>query len=153
MPLIKYQRYITYPDGNPAADRAQMILLYGGNVPVPLYGDKAGTAPLSNPVMTDSEGLAEFYAAPGEFITELAGEVFLFLVDPAEPDDAWPGVFVHEQAVPASVWTIDHHIGAPPAVTVLVAGQPVDAEVLHTGAESLTITFGSPTAGTALLRR
>ena len=153
MPLIKYQRYITYPDGNPAGNRAQQIELYGGNVMIPLFSDKAGTVPLSNPVMTDADGLAEFYAAPGEFITVLAGEVFLFLVDPAEPDDAWPGVFVHEQAAPASVWTIDHHIGAPPAVTVLNSGQPVEMTVQHTTAEQTVLTFSAPTSGTALLRR
>ena len=153
MPLIKYQRYITYPDGNPASNRLQQIELLGGNIAVPLFSDKAATLPLSNPVMTDADGLAQFYAAPGSFTTELAGEVFLFLVDPAEPDDAWPGVFVHTQLVAASVWTIDHHIGAPPAVTVLVAGQVVEGDVTHPSAEQSVVTFGVPTAGTALLRR
>jgi hypothetical protein len=153
MPLIKYTQYITYPNGNPASDREQTVLLLGGNVPVPLFSDKAGTVPLANPVTTDGDGLAEFYAAPGSFITELAAQIFHFQVDAGELDAAWPGVFVHEQVSSASVWTVSHHIGAPPAVTVLVAGAVVEAEVAHLNSESLTITFGAPTSGTALLRR
>lgn len=153
MPLIKYSQYITYPDGNPAANRMQQIELLGGNIAVPLFSDKAGTLPLSNPVMTDGDGLAMFYAAPGSFVTELAGGLFHFVVDATEPDDAWPGVFVHTQLVAATVWTVDHHIGAPPAVTVLVAGAVYEAEVEHLSAEQTQITFGVPVSGTALLRR
>ena len=153
MPLIKYAQYITYPDGNPAAEVMQTVFLLGGNVAVPMFGDKAGTLPLGNPLTTDGDGLLEFYAAPGSFITELAGQIFHFLVDAAEPDDAWPGAFVHEQLVAAAVWTVNHHIGAPPAVTVLVDGQVVEGDVVHTGPETTQITFGSPIAGTALLRR
>lgn len=153
MPLIKYAQYITYPDGNPAANRMQEIDLLGGNIAVPLFADKAGTIPLTNPVMTDGDGLATFYAAPGSFITILAAEIFHFEVDPAEPDDAWPGVFVHVQSVASAVWTIDHHIGAPPAVTVLQSGNVVEADIFHPDAEQTILTFSSPQTGTALLRR
>jgi len=153
MPLIKYSQYITYPNGSPASETTVPVLLTGGNVLVPLFSDKAGTVSLTNPAPTDADGLLTFFAAPGSFCTELAGEMFHLMVDPAEADDAWPGTFVHAQPVPAAVWTIDHHIGIPPAVTVLVAGQPVDGEVAHVDAGQLTITFGAPTAGTALLRR
>lgn len=153
MPLVKYSQYITYPDGNPAGDRMQQVELLGGNVAVPLFSDKAGTLPLSNPVTTDGDGLAMFYAAPGSFVTELAGELFHFTVDATEPDDAWPGVFVHEQPIAALVWTVDHHIGAPPAVTVLVAGAVAETAVTHPTPEQTVLTFSSPTAGTALLRR
>ena len=153
MPLIRYFQYITYPDGNPAADREQLVCLLGGNVGVPLFSDKAGSVPLANPLTTDGDGLAEFFAAPGSFITELAGEIFHFLVHPAEPDDAWPGLFVHEQPLPSSVWTVNHRMGVQPDVTVLVAAQPTEGEVLHLSPSSLTITFGAPVSGTALLRR
>ena len=153
MPLILYSQYVTYPDGNPASNRLQQVQLLGGNIAVPLFSDKAGMLPLSNPVMTDGDGLAMFYAAPGSFITELAGELFHFTVDATEPDDAWPGVFVHEQAVAASVWTVDHHIGAPPSVTVLIGGARVEATVAHLNNETTTLTFSSPQTGTALLRR
>lgn len=153
MPLIKYSQYITYPDGNPAAFRMQEIDLLGGNIAVPLFADKAGTIPLTNPVMTDGDGLAAFYAAPGSFITVLAAEIFHFEVDPAEVDDAWPGVFVHTQLVAASVWTIDHHIGAPPAVTILQGGNVIEGEIDHASAEQTIVTFTTPQTGVALCRR
>lgn len=153
MPLIHYFQYLTYADGQPAANAAFPVQLLGGNVLVPLFSDKPGTVPLANPILTDVDGLATFYAAPGEFSTDISGNVFHYDVDPTETDDAWPGVFVHEQAVAATVWTIAHHFGAPPDVTVLVDGVRVEATVEHVDTETTTLTFNPATAGTALLRR
>lgn len=153
MPLIKYGKYLTYADGSPAAGIVVPVQLLGGNVLVPLFSNKAGTTPKPNPVMTDGDGLAEFYAAPGEYFTDISGNVFHYDVDPTETDDAWPGTFVHDQAVAATVWTVAHHFGAPPQVTVLVAGQVAEADVFHPDPETTTITFGTPTVGVALLRR
>lgn len=153
MPLIHYGQYLTYADGTPAANRLAPIQLLGGNVLVPLFSDKAGTVPLANPVTTDGDGLAQFYAAPGLYFTEISGNVFHYAVDATEPDDAWPGTYVHDQGVAATVWTVAHHFGAPPAVTVLVAGQVAEADVFHPDPETTTITFGAPTVGVALLRR
>jgi hypothetical protein len=152
MPLIEYECYITYPDGHPAVGREQLICMLGGNVGVPLFQDKAGAVPLANPLTTDGDGLATFFAAPGSFITELAGELFHFMVAAAEPDDAWPGVFIHEQAAPAAVWTVNHHFGLEPSVTVLAAGQVTEGDVTHPTGEQTVITFGAPVAGTAYLR-
>jgi hypothetical protein len=153
MPLISYECYVTYPNGNPAANREQLICLLGGNIGVPLFTDKAGTVPLANPVTTDGDGLATFFAAPGSFITELAGDIFHFLVSASEPDDAWPGVFIHEQTAPAAVWTVEHHIGAVPAVELVIAGARVEATVEHPDSETTIITFSAPQTGTAYLRR
>lgn len=153
MPLIKYMQYITLPDGSPAAEMSIPIHLVGGSVLVPLFADKAAVTPLANPVTTDQDGLAEFYAAPGAFCAELAGSMFHLMVAADEPDDAWPGTFVHEQVSPASVWTIGHHFGVTPAATILVGGQSVEADVTHPDAETTVITFSAPTVGVALLRR
>jgi hypothetical protein len=152
MPLISYECYVTYPDGTPAANREQLICLLGGNVGVPLFTNKAGTVPLANPLTTDGDGLATFFAAPGSFITELAGDIFHFTVSASEPDDAWPGVFVHEQAVPAAVWTVNHHFGIEPSATVLVSDQVTEGDVTHPTSGQTVITFGAPVAGTAYLR-
>jgi hypothetical protein len=153
MPLIKYGQYLTYANGTPAANVLVPVRLLGGNVLVPLFSDKPGTVPLANPVMTDVDGLATFYAAPGEFFTDISGNVFHYDVDATETDEAWPGVFVHEQAVAATVWTVAHHFGAMPTVTVLVDGARVEATVQHVDTETTTLTFGPATAGTAFLRR
>ena len=153
MPLIHYGQYLTYADGTAVADVSVPVRLLGGNVFVPLFSDKAGTLPLANPVMTDSDGLATFYAAPGEYSTDISGNVFHYDVDPTETDQAWPGTFVHDQVVAASVWTVNHHFGAPPAVTVLLAGQVAEADVSHPDFETTLISFGAPAVGVALLRR
>lgn len=153
MPLIEYGQYLTYADGAPVAEVPVSVQLLGGNVLVPLFSDKAGTSPLANPVMTDLNGYATFFAAPGSYSTEISGAAFHYGVAPAEPDDAWPGVFVHDQDVPATVWTVGHHFGCSPAVTVLIGGQVAEAAVDHPDAETTTITFSTPVTGTAHLRR
>ena len=153
MPLIKYGQYLTYADGLPAAGITVPVKLLGGNVLVPLLSDKAGTVPLSNPVMTDGDGLATFYAAPGEYFTDISGNVFHYDVDATELDDAWPNLFVHEQVTAATVWTVAHHFGVEPSVTVLVDGVAVEATVEHPDTYTTILTFSPAVAGTAHLRR
>lgn len=153
MPLIRYTQYITYPDGNPASEIPVAVWLLGGNVPIPVFADKAGTAPVANPVMTDADGMISVYAAPGPLTAELAGQLFPFLVDPSETDDAWPGTFVHEQQTPATVWTVAHHFGVEPTVDNLVLSAPTAAEVTHPDTETTVITFAAPISGVAYLRR
>lgn len=153
MPLIKYTQYITYPGGNPAANILVPVWLLGGNVTIPVFSDKAGTTPVPNPVMTDVDGMISVYAAPGPVTAELAGQVFPFLVDATETDPAWPGTFIHTQAVAATVWTVEHHFGIEPSVEILVGGARVEATVTHSGDETTVLTFSAPQSGTALLRR
>jgi hypothetical protein len=152
MPLIKYGQYLTYPDGNPVSEQPYPVMLAGGNVLVPVFTDKSGT-PLANPVMTDTDGLLTFYAAPGHYVTDVSGTLFHHTVDETDPDDAWPGLFIHTQAVAATVWTVNHHFGVEPTVNTLVSGQSAEADVTHPTTEQTVITFGSPVSGTALLRR
>jgi hypothetical protein len=153
MPLIKYSQYLTYPDGSPAAEADFPVQLLGGNVLVPTFTSKAGTTPLANPVMTDVDGLLSFYAAPGAFYTDIAGTVFLYPVDGAETDDAWPGTFIHVQSSSSSTWTVNHHFGVEPHVEVVLSGTVANATVSHPSAEQTVITFGASTTGTAYLRR
>ena len=153
MPLIKYSQFLTYPDGSPAAEASFPVKLLGGNVLIPTFTSKAGTTPLTNPVLTDENGLSTFFAAPGAFVTDIAGTLFHYPVDEAEEDEAWPGTFVHTQASAASVWTVEHHFGVEPSTTVLVAGQALDGDVTHPDEETTVITFGTPVTGVALLRR
>lgn len=153
MPLIRYTQYITYPDGNPAANIAVPVWLLGGNIAVPVFSDKAGTAPVPNPVMTDVDGMISVYAAPGPLTAELAGQVFPFLVDATETDPAWPGTFIHEQAVAAATWTVEHHFGTEPTVQVVIGTQAALTAVDHPDDETTVLTFNPPQAGTAYLRR
>lgn len=153
MPLIKYAAYIYLPGGNPAANMLFPIRITGGNVLVPLRADKAGVSPLSNPLSTDEEGLLEFYAAPGTFCVELAGEMTHIMPAEDETDAAWPGTFIHDQSTPQATWTVNHYFGVEPSVSCLVAGQHTEVDVMHPDAETTVITFAAPTVGVAYLRR
>lgn len=153
MALIKYFQYLTYAGGDPAADDSFPVHLVGGNVLVPTFTSKAGTTPLTNPVLTDNNGLLTFYAAPGSYFTDVSGILFQYVVDPDETDDAWPGTFVHVQASASATWTVNHHFGVRPQVDVIVSGIPVEAGISHTDDETTVITFSASTAGTAYLRR
>jgi hypothetical protein len=152
MPLIKYTQFLTFPDGNPVDTMPYPVMRLGGNVLTPTYVDKAGTTPLVNPVLTDSDGMLTFYAAPGAYVTDVSGRLFQYVVDDDETDAAWPGTFIHTQASPATVWTIGHHFGIEPTVTVLVDAQDSQGDVSHPDDETTTITFGAPITGTAYLR-
>jgi hypothetical protein len=94
-----------------------------------------------------------FWSAPGDYEALLAGDRFHVPVDDTFTDPTWPGLWVHEQTTPASVWTVEHHFGVRPDVTVLIDGQASESDVSHPDDETTTISFGSPTAGTAHLRR
>lgn len=90
MALIKYTQSISMPDGQLASLRSVTVTPLGGNVRVPLFADKAGQQPLTNPVTTDDFGQATFYADAGLYVTDFAGVQYTFPVDPAETDEAWP---------------------------------------------------------------
>jgi hypothetical protein len=153
VPLIHYSQYIYLPGGNPAPNIDLPVYLAGGNVQVPLFANKAGTTPLANPVTTDADGFIEFYAAPGDYTVWLAGTVWDIVVDDDETDQAWPGTFVHEQSSPATVWTVGHHFGTIPTVSLVLSDTVAEAEVTHPDDETTVITFNVAQSGTAYLRR
>jgi len=65
-----------------------------------------------------------------------------------------PGLagFVHEQAVPLSEWVINHNLGRYPVAVVLDSGgTTVEGTIIHTDANSLTITFSGIFSGVARL--
>ena len=153
MPLIRHSQYVFYPGGGPASGILLGVNLRGGNQLVPLFSNKAGTTPQANPVTTGPYGEVDFYAAPGDYVVWLAGESFPVPVDASETDESWPDTFVHTQATPATSWTIGHHFGVRPSVTILVEDRVTEADVTHTDDETAVVTFGAPTGGVALLRR
>lgn len=153
MPLIRYSTYIFHPGGDPAAGVTVTVRLSGGSSPSLLRADKPGAVARPNPVQTDPDGLLWFYAPPGDYETWYGGTRWPLLVDESETDEAWPGLFIHEQAVPATTWTIDHWFGVEPAVTILRDGIERKAGVSHPTPTQTVVTFGTPTGGVAHLRR
>jgi len=153
MTLPLYSVALFFPGGNEAANWPVPISVRASNQDALVFADAAGDEPLDNPVTTDSMGVASFYAAPGDYVAFLAGEFFQVQVDESETEPVYPGLYVHEQATPATAWIIAHHFGVEPAVDVLLAGEATEGAVSHTDAEHTVITFGSAVAGTAHLRR
>jgi hypothetical protein len=64
---------------------------------------------------------------------------------------------LHEQATPASTWTINHNLGAHPVVDVYILQNStyekiIPMEVNHVTANQATIVFSQPFAGYARVR-
>lgn len=152
--LVPYRAMLFFPGGGPAAGASIGVSIDGSNQAPALFQDAAATLPQVNPVVADGMGNIMFFAPPGLYIAEIAGTFTRINVDPAYLSPVWPDVFVFEQVAPALVWTVDHHFGTHPSVDVVTPGGAVEVgEVTHVTASQATITFGSPMAGTAYLRR
>ncbi len=151
--IVLYSRYLFFPGGNPAADFQVQILHHASNQSALLFTDGTGTVPAPNPLTTEEDGLASFYAPPGDYSAILGGEPFHIPVDASVATPVWPGLWVHTQTSPSSVWTINHHFGVMPRVDVLLAERVAIVDVEHPDVQTTTITFGAPTVGTAHLRR
>lgn len=151
--LALYSLMMFFPGGGPASGASVDVAVHGSNVLPLLFTDAAGTTPAPNPLTADGMGVIEFYAAPGCYKAELAGDTFDVPVDPSHTDPVWPGLWVHTQAVASTVWTVEHHFGVRPAVDILVGVADFQAEIDHPDTETTVITFGSPMVGTAHLRR
>jgi hypothetical protein len=62
------------------------------------------------------------------------------------------GTFTHNQASPASTWTIVHNLGCKPSVTIVDSGGNVQiGEVLYNSDNQITVTFASAFGGYAYL--
>ncbi len=151
--LVQYSAYLQFPGGGPASNYAVGIWLHASNRRALLFTDQTGSQSASNPLITDEDGLASFWAAPGNYEAIIGGERFHTPVDESFTDPTWPGLWIHVQESPSQIWTINHHFGIEPKVDVLVSDEVSQASVTHTDDETTVITFGSPTAGKAHLRR
>lgn len=60
--------------------------------------------------------------------------------------------YLHQQAVPAALWTITHNLGFYPNVTVIdSANTQVEATVVYLSDAVLTVEFSGAMAGSATL--
>lgn len=153
MALVLYSTTLFYPGGDQAAGVSVVVWHHASNQAALLFTDDTGTTPAANPVTTNSEGMLSFYSAPGTYAVLLAGNMFDVPVDPSITDPVFPGLWVHVQTVPATVWTVEHHFGVRPHVDLIISDDDAEAAVHHVDDETTTITFGSAITGTAHLRR
>lgn len=151
--LTPYRQMVFFPGGNPAAFAQIGIVLEGSNVAPQVFADAAATTPLPLPLTADGMGTIAFYAAPGCYLAALSGTRTRVGVDPVHTSPVFPDVYVHTQAAPALVWTIDHHMGIEPATTILLGAEQVEARIDHPDSDQTVITFSQPAAGVAQLRR
>jgi len=151
--LVRYSVMIFFPGGNPAVGASIQISLDGGNQAPLIFTDAAGTIPAANPMIAGGMGVVSFYAAPSLYLAELAGTFFRVPVSAFHVGDVWPNLYVHTQAAVAAVWTVDHHFGVEPDVTIVVSGADAETQITHPTPEQTVITFNPPRSGTAYLRR
>lgn len=89
-----------------------------------------------------------------ELATPTTGEVLQY--DGTRWVDAPPGsvgtTYVHNQATPATVWTINHNLGYRPAVELFDAGgNEFDADIVHTSVNQVVVHLNIAATGTARL--
>lgn len=155
MPLAPYSEKYWYPDGSVAVGALLHVFPRASNVPAVLWADAAGTIPAPNPIPTDASGFATFWVENGNYWAYVNGQAFGLIID-LDPNltHVWPASFRWEQPVAAAVWTIAHGLNSRPTVTVVGPGdQALIGDVQYVDDNNLTITFGTPTAGVAYLRR
>ena len=74
MALPIFQRTVTDAQGNIISGATVTVRFESTGLNAPIYSNRAGTTAKSNPFTTGADGLAQFYAAPGEYrITATSG--------------------------------------------------------------------------------
>lgn len=136
--------------GSVAVDVPVRVVFLGTDILVPIFYNSEGT-PKPNPLRTDSEGVVRFWSDPGDYELVANGERTSIEVIGESTDPDLEGI-VFEQAAASTSWTINHGLGYIPVVTVVIANEVVDADVLHPVEGSTTvINFGNPQSGKAVL--
>lgn len=73
MALPIFQRTVTNDSGDVINGAEVTVVDEATGLNATLFSDRAGTVPLTNPFFTGSDGLAQFYAAPGEYRITASG--------------------------------------------------------------------------------
>lgn len=155
MALAPYTERYWYPNETFAAGVPLHIFPRFSNIHAQLYADQAGTVPVSNPVLTDSNGWVSVWVENGDYWGFISRQAFYLIID-LDPNltHVWPSTFRWEQTVPGTVWAINHGLNSFPAVSVLSTdNELIVGDVTYVDDDNLTITFGAPMAGTVFLRR
>lgn len=86
-------------------------------------------------------------------VTPVINQITVAAPGPQGPSGAAASVFyVHTQATPASVWTINHNLGGQPTAVVLdSAGTQCEGTFSYPTNNQMVITFSSPFTGTAYI--
>lgn len=103
-------------------------------------------------IILDRQAIAENFTFTGDLTVEglllLSAEALAAL-----PSASGVPTFLHTQAAPASVWTINHNMGlAPKSVSITtLGGANVGASWVHTSPNQLQVNLNAPMAGLAYI--
>lgn len=73
------------------------------------------------------------------------------IAGPRGPAGPSGGSQQYPQSSPAATWTIQHNLNRYPLVSVVVAGELVDADIEYSDLNTVAVVFASPVAGVATL--
>ena len=87
-----------------------------------------------------------------EIVSPTSTVVEVVDVGPQGPRGDSGSGYVFTQVSPLAVWNINHNLGYRPALnSITTGGLSIEGSVLHLSNNQLTITFNTPTSGTARL--
>jgi hypothetical protein len=88
-----------------------------------------------------------------DYVNDLTTRVeFIEAMGGITPGSGSGGSYLFDQATPAATWSITHSLATKPAVTVVVGGELLLAEVQYPSDSQVVVVFAQPTAGSAYLR-
>lgn len=105
-------------------------------------------------VLPQSSAVIEFVQTYSNVEVLYQDSVIVEVVDagPQGPRGDSGSGYVFTQISPLSIWNINHNLGYRPALnSVTSGGLTIEGSVLHLSNNQLTITFNTPTSGTARL--
>lgn len=71
---------------------------------------------------------------------------------PPGPPGSEPFIYVHDQLIPNTVWTINHDLDGYPNVTAMdSSGNEIEGVIAYPSAQIVVLTFTSPVGGQAFL--
>jgi hypothetical protein len=109
----------------------------------PLAGDVAG--PLAANVVVAIQGI------PVSTTDPLTGQTLVFDGSRYVPAASGDLHYTHTQSSASTTWSVGHNLGKFPSVSVVSGGNLVVANVAHTDANNLVITFSAATSGVAYM--
>lgn len=149
--MAQYSRNWWYPDQAPVANQTARVFLEDQSTYAAIYSDAGLTVPMANPTTTNAAGHVSFFIANGTYWIfvgpEKTGDCEKFTL----PDTSGPMSGYNEDIGDgvALVFVINHGLNNDNPTHSLKSNLLLSdetAEIVHTDANTLTVTFNSAPA-------